>query len=540
MTEIVKSTKQEFKRKLRDILVDSQRPPFLFVGSGISIRYYSIPTWMDLLEAFVEDNRECFDYKFGYYSSKCSNDPLRIASKLAEEFHEYWWKSEKYNLSREKHQQIAGQDTEIAFKIELSNFVERSIKHSEELLSEIDILSSAVISGILTTNWDDFMQNTFTDFQVEIGQKEAIFADQRAIGELYKIHGCTSKPESLVVTTADYHKFIASNHYLNAKLLTLFAEYPIMFVGYSLSDHNIELIIKNLISCLDKDLFHVEKLKNRLFFVEWQTKPCEPSLEHSTYTMASITIPLIKIKVHDYIDVWEVLSQLPRTLSVKTLRQLQSMVFDFVTTSKPMGKVFVNGIDELDKIENLEVVVGFGNISKLEDKGIIGLKTGDLMEDILFDQISSHNYSEIVEKLLPSVVHQNTFVPFFKYQRGYKNLNKDNSLKQHAGTNFTLSRSASISMDDYRVDSMKTKTMKLVRKYNTLSDLIDDCSEIHAIQRIPYLSQEKIDTNVLLTFLKKNWEELGKKEHPYSTHIRKCICILDFLTYAYQEDKNNN
>lgn len=529
--------REEFKKKLKEILMESQRPPFLFVGSGISIRYYSIPTWLDLLKAFVEDNRECFAYEFGYYSSKCSNDPLKIASNLAEEFHEYWWKSEKYNGSREKHSRIAGLDTEIAFKIELSNFVNKSIKQDGTLDNEITKLSSAVVSGILTTNWDNFIQNTFVEFQVEVGQKEAIFADQRAIGELYKIHGCTSKPESLVVTTADYEKFISNNHYLNAKLLTLFAEYPILFVGYSLSDHNIELILKNLISCLDKDLFHVEKLKNRLFFVEWQSINSEPSIEYSTYTMASITIPLIKIKVHDYSDVWEALSELPRTLSVKTLRQLQSMVFDFVATSQPTGKILVNGMDELDKIENLEVVVGFGNISKLEEKGIMGLKIADLLEDILFNQISMHNYPEIVEKLLPSIVHQNSYVPFFKYQRSFKNLNKDNALRAHTGKNFTLSRADSISIDDYRIDSMKLKTMNVVKKYSNLSELISDCSVIHAIQRIPYLSKEKIDTVILKDFLKKNWDTFGKKEHIYSSNFRKCICLLDFLEYAYHKDK---
>lgn len=537
MKKDINPAKEVFKKKLKETLIESQRPPFLFVGSGISIRYNSIPTWLNLLKAFVEDNKECFAYEFGYYSSKCSNDPLKIASNLAEEFHEFWWKSEKYKASRETFKKIAGQDTEIAFKIELSNFVKKSIKPNKKLDEEVSMLSSAVISGILTTNWDDFTQSTFPEFQVQIGQKEAIFADQRSIGELYKIHGCTSLPESLVVTTTDYDKFISNNHYLNAKLLTLFAEYPIIFVGYSLSDRNIELVLKNLISCLDKELFHVEKLKNRLFFVEWQESSCDPSFEYSTYTMESISLPLIKIKVHDYKDIWEVLSNLPRTLSVKTLRQLQSMVFEFVTTSKPTGKVFVNGIDELDTIENLEVVVGFGNISKLEDKGIIGLKTSDLLRDILFNQISPQNYREIVEKLLPTVVRKNTFVPFFKYQKGYKNLNSDNSLKDHSGTNFTLTQSNTITMEDYRINSERSRMMKLVKKYDTLGALIMDSTAIHAVQRIPYLSVEKIDVKVLSAFLKKHWDDFGAKEHIYSSSYRKCICILDFLKYTFPKDK---
>lgn len=522
-----------FKKKLGSLIKESQRPPFLFAGSGLSIRYISIPTWLNLLKSFVQDNKDCFKYEFGYYSSKCKKDPIKIASTIAEEFHEFWWVSERFKDNREKFSNISGINTEVAFKIELCDFIYKTIIHNKDLENEIKQMSKLVLSGILTTNWDCFIQSVFPDFQVEIGQKEALFADQRAIGELYKIHGCITKPETLVVTAADYENFVANNHYLNAKLLTLFAEYPIIFLGYSLSDHNIEAILKNLISCLDQDLFHVDKLKNRLFFVEWQKEPCLPTMEETTYTMSSISIPLNKVKLHDYKDLWDVLCNLPRTLPVKTLRQLQNMVFDFVTSSKPTNKVLVNGMEGLEDIENLEVVVGFGNIQKLQDKGIIGLKTIDLFEDILFDKISTSNYQEVIAKLLPTLVQKNTFVPFFKYQNHCQNLNKDNSLKQFTGQNFTLSRTQSINIDDYRVNSVKSKTMRLVKKYNTLQELIDDCTVIHAIQRIPYLNKDKIDLDVLFNFLKINWDTFGKKETTYSSHYRKCICLYDFLKFSH-------
>ncbi len=533
MIKTTEIDEQDFKQTLTSILSESQRPPFLFVGSGMSIRYYSIPTWMNLLKAFVDNNRDCFQYEFGYYSSKSTNDPLKIAANLAEEFHEHWWKSEKFVKSRKLHQKISGLNTEIAFKIELSNFVENSISLNEGLQDEINTLSKAVLSGILTTNWDNFIQSTFPDFQVQIGQKEAIFADHKSIGELFKIHGCISTPESLVVTSNDYDKFIENNHYLNAKLLTLFAEYPIIFVGYSLSDINIELILKNLSACLDKELFHIDKLRNRLFFVEWNSEKIKPKLEHSTYTLSSITIPLIKITVHDFTDLWNILAELPRTLSVKTLRHLQNMIFEFVTSTDPTGKVLVNGIDELDKIENLEVVVGFGNISKLQDKGIIGLKSIDLLLDILFDDIPKQNYKEIVEKLLPTLIKQNTFIPFFKYQKNCKNLNSDNSLKSHIGDNFTLTRSNSITIDDYRVSKSQARMLRLVKKYNSLQELIDDSTTVHAVQWIPYLKQNKINIEVLEMFLKKHWSLfIEGEEKNYASQFRKCICLLDYLKYA--------
>ncbi len=532
-------TKEDiFKEKFLQKLKLSDTPPFLFVGSGVSIKYCGIPTWMDLLKEFVDINKNCYKSKFGYYSSKCSKDPLKIATMIASEFHEYWWQSDEYESSRKIYGKIAENDIETAFKIELARYVETVKNYKTELELEIELLSQAVISGILTTNWDNFLQETFPDFQVQIGQKEAIFADHKSIGELYKIHGCTSKPETLIVTSKDYDGFIDNDHYLNAKLLTLFAEYPIIFIGYSLSDPNIEIVLKNLISCLDKDLLHTDKLQNRLFFVEWQKNPCPPSIESASYTGNSVTIPLIKIKAHDYKEIWEVLSEIPRTLSVKMLRYLQEMVFEFVASTNPKKKIYVNGIEELENITDLEVVVGFGNVSKLENistldiNGVIGLKGKDLMKDILFDNLPKSIYQSIVEEVLPNMVRLKVFIPFFKYQKATDNLNIDNSLKTHKGRFDTLKNSQNININDYRVDSNLENNLKNVSKYNFLEDLILTESISHIIHWIPYLSLDKIDTKVLKDFLKEHWQTFGENEDKYSSAYRKCICLLDFLEYS--------
>jgi hypothetical protein len=522
------SFKELFLKKLK--LAGS--PPFLFVGSGISIRYCNIPIWLSLLEQFVIKHSDCFKKDFGYFSSKASNDPLVIATNLAEIFHEYWWNNDSFSESRKQNSKIAKIGIEEAFKIELSKFVDSKKEHLNVLEDEIELFSQAVISGILTTNWDSFLQSIFIDFEVAIGQKEAIFANHKAIGNLYKIHGCTSDPSSLVVTSNDYEKFQSNNYYLNAKILTLFTEYPIVFIGYSLSDPNIEAIFSNLISCLNKDLLQHEELQNRLFFVEWQSEPCAPSIENSYYTSKSITIQLIKIKAHSYIEIWEALSEFPRSLSIKTLKHLQNMVFEFVSSTKPKNKVFVNGLEELDKIEDLEVVVGFGNISKLNNKGLVGLKGKDLLYDILHDNLPKVNCKEIVEKVLPTMVKQNIFIPFFKYQKNANNLNLDNSVKAYRGKFHTLKNAHKIKIDDYRVESGLAKTLKIVERFESITDLIENETTIHSIRWIPYLEKDKIETTVLRNFLKKHWETFGAVDHNYSSSFRKCICLLDYLEFA--------
>ena len=531
MARLDKAKIELFKRSFTDKLNVSDRPPFIFAGSGISINYCGIPTWMNLLKGFVERNKGCFTYDFGYYSSKCSGDPLKIASQLAIDFHEYWWKSEEYKLNRNKYGDVAQGSSELAFKLELANYVNDLQKIKPTLKSEIELMSKAVISGILTTNWDNFLQQVFPEYNVVVGQKETIFRDQKSIGELFKIHGCVSNAESLVVTSNDYEDFIENNHYLNAKLLTLFIEFPIIFMGYSLSDPNIEKIFKNLISSLDKHLFHTDKLRDRLFFVEWQPNPCIPTIQASTYTMDKTTIPLQKIKVHSFKDVWEVLAKLQRKLSIKLIRHLQNMVYEFVTTTSASSKILVHGIEGLESIEDLEVVVGFGNISKINDRGIVGLGIDDLAHDIVFDSIPTENYQGIAEHLIHTLITKNKYCPFFKYQKASGNLNSDNSLKAFHNENYTLQRAQNISIEDYRLGSLRDKMKTRVKQYSGLNDMLQKLSVKHAVQRIPFLDINQIFPNDLRTFLKANWNEYHEGNN-YSSSFRKCICLLDYIENA--------
>lgn len=94
-----------------------------------------------------------------------------------------------------------------------------------------------------------------------------IFSSTYSVGEIYKIHGSFEKPQSMILTEQDYEGFDKKNPYLAAKLITIFIEHPIVFLGYSISDTNIQEILQSIVNCLDND--NIEKLQNNLIFVEW-------------------------------------------------------------------------------------------------------------------------------------------------------------------------------------------------------------------------------------------------------------------------------
>lgn len=68
------------------------------------------------------------------------------------------------------------------------------------------------------------------------------------------------------MTAEDYESFHAKNPYLAAKLLTVFVEHPIIFIGNSISDSNVIEIIESIVKCLDST--NIGKLIERLIFVE--------------------------------------------------------------------------------------------------------------------------------------------------------------------------------------------------------------------------------------------------------------------------------
>lgn len=87
-----------------------------------------------------------------------------------------------------------------------------------------------------------------------------------------KIHGSVNDPKSIVIDAADYNEFSVRQEYMVAKLLTYFVEYPIIFLGYSVSDDNIKKILNSVkkIMTSPKNV-SIPKLEN-IFFVEWNDK----------------------------------------------------------------------------------------------------------------------------------------------------------------------------------------------------------------------------------------------------------------------------
>lgn len=175
----------DLKKEIISLLRASSSAPFLFVGSGFSKRYIGLPDWNGLLSVFAKNSKDYARLK----SSAGSDLPL-TAKLLGEEFHDRWWTEDKYEESRNLMGETMQNKTS-ALRFEISKYLLNLTKSKNYLLAEeVSILSTLNMDGIITTNWDDFLEKILPDYTVYTGQNELLFSSSQGISEIYKIHGC--------------------------------------------------------------------------------------------------------------------------------------------------------------------------------------------------------------------------------------------------------------------------------------------------------------------------------------------------------------
>lgn len=287
---------------LKDMLDKHPAAPFLFVGSGFSRRYLNLEHWAGLLQRFCGPIRE-----FGYYSAKADGSLPLAASFMADDFNEWWWSASDTEESRSEFADIVKSRSD-ALKVEISRYMgsfSLEDARKSEFGNEIAALSEISVDGIITTNWDFLLEELFPDYRVFAGQEELLFANPQAIGEIYKIHGSADDPRSLVLTDEDYREFAEKNPYLAAKLVTIFVEHPILFIGYSITDPHIKTIIMSIAKCLTQD--KIAAFQENLIFVQRAKEGQESAIEKTTIQSTEFSVTMTVAKVSDFSQVYAAL-----------------------------------------------------------------------------------------------------------------------------------------------------------------------------------------------------------------------------------------
>lgn len=514
----------DIKDKIFNIISNSIRNtghhPFLFVGSGISKRYLNSEKWDELLKFFcTELNGNEFQYNV-YASQLDENDYYgqqpAIASLLEKDYNHAVLTSPKYEIFRNKYRNEL-QNKVSALKIAVSNHLSKYTLPKEsieiELLKKLSIRS---ISGVITTNYDTMLDELFPKFTTYIGQEELIFANITGIGEIYKIHGSLTDPKSLVLTSKDYELFEEKSSYLIAKLLTIFLESPIIFIGYSLNDRNIRNIFQTISNCLSQKKLDI--LRDRLIFVDYSNN--ENISDLTIQCTNGNNIKMSCIATDSFSTLYEAILSVPSQYNPAILSTLRRDIYELASSSKPSRNIVACGFEHLDDINKAgHFVLGIG----VAQNGHV-IKAEQLYEDIIFDN-KYFNPNLVIEEYLPELLKQNSGgLPMYKYLSQYNGevfeKVKNNTLRYTTIDSF-LNSQLRIQKNAYRQKHAHMSVQNIV-KYEGFR---------LAYRRLIFLNKEEINLEELLNYLRK----LIKDETPDclkgNSELKRLIRIYDLLKY---------
>ena len=496
----------------------------------------NLPNWEELLRHFASKIHPDNPLALETFKNKSSAKGLpEILSLIETEFNQLWLTSPEYSTQRKIYQDSVRAGVS-PFKLELSALVSAAEKSIEvpHLLDELSCLTNVAkrsVAGVITTNYDLLPEEVFKGYTTFIGQEQLLFGETQGICEIYKIHGCCTQPESIIINAKDYQQFERKNAYLAAKLLTVFVEHPIIFMGYSLSDPNVQSILEAIIGCLSEKNLRI--LKQRMIFVEYTDAVGEdPEItEHSVnFEAGPRSITMTKITLNDFLPFYSELVAQKYQYNPKLLRQLKRDIYQLVATNEPVERFQITDIEDDEGLDNVGVLAGVGVHGDAQggERGHHIPDPSDLFCDVVLDNKKFDLRSLVEGALVKLQTRHSHSLPIHKYVSAYRK-------EFHAEPPAKL-----IADCKHSVDELFSKSLQDQRSAHPISSIAELSQQASTnekwIELFPRVQNPSESIAELETFLKEhitsNPEVLHAGKSGDKTNLKRLIRIYDWLKYG--------
>lgn len=522
-------------KKFSELVKSFNSTPFLFIGSGFSRRYYKLPGWVGLLKYFcgvLSDDEFAYESYFQKAASNLTGEATdakklaQIATLLNEDFNERWFADKDFRNFDEGDQALVHNGVS-PFKIAVARYIDSQKTIDPTKKEEIELfksISRKSISGIITTNYDTLLENETDNFKRYVGQEELIFSPIQGYGEIYKIHGSVTDPASIVITTEDYDEFNKRASYLAAKLLTIFMENPIIFMGYSISDPNIRLILEQIGKCLSGK--NLEKIQNRFIYVQYKSDQQELEIAQEHFSLGNKDLGMTSIKTDNFMEIYKILGEKRAALPAKLFRIFKEELYNYTLTNQPTENLYVASIDD-QRVDDERLILAIGQRSELAKRGVKGLSGEQWFKHIVFNNLQA-SADDLLEYGFPDLSKRLSPLPIYRLLSEAKRVNVanyyDNAIKDYDSL---LTTTIKKNRERYRAKLGEKNIDWIITNYST--------DPIRAMDLIPNLYEDEIEIEKLEAFLIKLLKLPGFYKDIGSVNrgkLHRLVRIYDFLKYG--------
>lgn len=212
----------------------------VFVGAGVSRNVPGLPSWHDLIVEMAKmiDYTKCSicwhkDNCVKRCSSCLNRDNCDQKCLISDDF-----SSDEYLKIP---QYVYNHDETIYWDVVKKCITDNSIPNAP--------LSKAIFginpSHIITTNYDRLLETSESEYKsqydVVITDKDLLNANKSKY--IIKMHGDILHPDTIVLKEQDYLEYSQKHVLMELFVKSLIADHTILFLGYSLNDYNVKLIL---------------------------------------------------------------------------------------------------------------------------------------------------------------------------------------------------------------------------------------------------------------------------------------------------------
>ena len=395
----------------------------------------------------------------------------------------------------------------------------------EREVEKLKSIAKSNISGVITTNYDCFFENTFEGYKTFVGQDELVFSQLHGIAEIYKIHGSVDTPSSIIINKADYQGVREKGKYLAAKLMTIFMEYPIIFIGYSISDSDIQQILGDVAECLPLD--KIDVLQKRFVFVEYAPDYVGSEVSSHSLVMNGKLIEMTKITLSDFGILYDALAVKKAALPVKLLRRFKDELYTFALTRQPGPMMQVAPLEDQRIDENM-LALSIG----LASTGVYGLARAVNSEQWyrnIILQDSPYSCEQLLEFVYPELAKQNSWkLPVWYYitkSTKRNELAEEKAPKQYG----EIVTDSAIQRNRSAIAGRTAWQIWTEEKENLLK----------AIRLLGYLPENQVNVEqyrqILGAIFDENVNILSSLDSPNRSNLHRMIRIYDFLKYRQKK-----
>lgn len=507
--------------------------PILFIGSGFSKRYLkNFPDWDSLLDELLSKiSNNKYERELIEQDLEFNDDferKVRFASVLEKKFNDTFFKRQLLNMSEKEVVQLERiyDETKISpFKVYISEkfkkmeFIDDSQLKIE--IEEFEKLSESNILSVITTNYDSLVSRLLVGYEELSGKRLLLGEPEQSI---LKIHGCVNDISNIMITEEDYERFHDENKVIQAKLLTYFIQRPIIFIGYSLTDRNIQNIIKDIFKSLTYNDLEYKQIEKNFIFIEW--KKNEEKLnytENFPMKIDDLSLNISKIETDNYLELFKQLQKIEMKSDIKEIKKFKKLIKSLVSTNSGLEAKTLIKEEELGKISDEQVVVGFGYINEKEK--VVGFDFNlSIMLDYVFidekQQLLKSKY--IFESYYTKKKNHssNTRYPIYKLLADIKSNNEDDFV--------TISQKYSTIIAKYKNKYSSLK--KKIERYSDSTEINKNLSEEK--KKIIWAKEFMSDNCTESEFLQKIEEYRINDSMTSQANMKDLILIYDYKKYS--------